>query len=210
MVITELRKRRGRLYLLVIDGEPSVTVDINTFEESPYQVGSSLSDEQLEELLLSSKKRRAREKALYLLSLRDHSKTELKNKLGRDVDEETAYETAGRMEELGLINDRSFAVRRARDMTDRKLYPKRRVYQELCALGIEHAMAREITGGLECDDVRQALALLDKKYYNRKSCEDDIRKTAAALARYGFDGDTVRRAMKAWKSEEQDFDIDDL
>ena len=77
MVITELIKKRGRLFQLVLDGEPSVTVDVRTFEESPYKVGSSLSDEQLERLVEESRRRRSREKALYLLSLRDCQRSEL-------------------------------------------------------------------------------------------------------------------------------------
>ena len=74
MTITEIRKRRGRLYLLVLDGEPAMTVDIRTFEESPYRVGSSLSEEELRALLDESGRRRAEEKAVYLLSRGDHSR----------------------------------------------------------------------------------------------------------------------------------------
>ncbi|MDD2362813.1 MAG: regulatory protein RecX [Oscillospiraceae bacterium] len=210
MVITELKKRRGRLYLLVFDGRQPVTVDINTFEESPYKVGSSLSDEQLEELLLLSQIRRAKEKAFYLLSLRDHSKAELKNKLRKYADDKIAEDTADKMEELGLINDLSFAKRRASDLICRKQYPKQRVLRELCTLGIDSETAQHIIDDMECDDVEQALALLDRKYYNKKSNEEDIRKTAAALARFGFSGDTVRKAINEWKSKEQDYDVDEL
>lgn len=210
MVITELHKRRGRLFLLVLDGEPSVTVDVRTFEESPYKVGSSLSSEQLEELLELSQQRRAREKALYLLSLRDHSKAELKKKLLRDADGETAESTANHMEELGLINDSAFAERRARDLIRRKLYPRSRVAQELYALGIDREEVQNIVNDIECDDAQQALALINKKYYNKMKSEEGIRKTTAALARYGFDGNAIRRAINEWQSEEQENDIDDL
>ena len=82
MTITELRKCRGRLYRLVLDGEPAVTVDVRTFEESPYRVGSSLSVEELEALLDESARRRAREKAVDLLSRRDHSRRGLEESCG--------------------------------------------------------------------------------------------------------------------------------
>ncbi|MDD2418721.1 MAG: regulatory protein RecX [Oscillospiraceae bacterium] len=210
MVITKLKKRRGRLYLLVFDDGQSVTVDINTFEESPFKVGSLLSDEQLEELLLLSQRRRTREKAFFLLSLRDHSKAELKSKLCKYADNKIAAETADKMEELGFINDLSFAQRRASDLICRKQYPKQRVLRELCSLGIDREEAQHIIDDLECDDVGQALALLNRKYYNRKNSEEGIRKTAAALARFGFSGDTVRKAIKEWKSEEQDYDVNEI
>ena len=119
--------------------------------ESPYKVGSSLSDEQLERLVEESRRRRSREKALYLLSLRDYSRSELEKKLRRDFDENTARETAGRIEELGLINDTSFARNRAKDLMKRKLYPSRRIFQELLALGVDRETAQEAVDGLDCD-----------------------------------------------------------
>ena len=113
MIITEIRKRRGTLYLLVLDGEPAMTVDARTFDESPYRPGGAIDDGQLRELLEQSARRRAREKALYLLSLRDHSRAELEDKLRRGEGREAAAETAARMEELGLVNDEAYAYRLA-------------------------------------------------------------------------------------------------
>ena len=51
MFITEVRPRRGRQVLLVLDGEPAVTVDSRTFDESPYRAGGVIDDDQLRELL---------------------------------------------------------------------------------------------------------------------------------------------------------------
>lgn len=110
MFITEVRPRRGRQVLLVLDGEPAVTVDSRTFDESPYRAGGVIDDDQLRELLDRSEKNRAREKALYLLSMRDHSRGELERKLRRTAGEQTAAETAARMEEIGLVNDEAYAA----------------------------------------------------------------------------------------------------
>ena len=198
MIITELRKRRGRLYLLVLDGEPAMTVDVRTFEESPYRVGSSLSDEELKALLDESARRRAREKAVYLLSRSDHSRRGLEEKLRREAGAEVAEQTAQRMEELGYINDERYAHRLARDLTERKLYPRRRAVQELCARGISRELAMLAVEETEKEDLDKALELLDKKQYNRLHDENGRRKAEAALARYGFDGGTIRRALAQW------------
>lgn len=206
MTISEIQKRRGRLYLLVIDGEPAMTVDARTFEESPYKVGSSLSDEELKSLLEESERRRAKEKALFLLSLRDYSRVELERKLKREAGEQTAVETAERMEEYGFLNDEEYAGRLARDLIGRKHYPKRRAYQELCARGLDRETAQEAVETVDSDDVQQALALLQKKYYNKLSDEAARLKTAAALARFGFSSDVIRRAVEEWKSIEQEKD----
>ncbi len=195
MTITEIRKRRGRLYLLVLDGEPAMTVDIRTFEESPYRVGSSLSEEELRALLDESGRRRAEEKAVYLLSRGDHSRRGLEEKLRRSSGREAAAQAAQRMEELGYVNDERYALRLARDLTERKLYPRRRAVQELCARGVDRELAVRAVEETEKEDLDKALELIVKKQYNRLHDEDGRRKAGAALARYGFDGGTIRRAL---------------
>ena len=195
MTITEIRKRRGRLYLLVLDGEPAMTVDIRTFEESPYRVGSSLSEEELRALLDESGRRRAEEKAVYLLSRGDHSRRGLEEKLRRSAGREAAAQAAQRMEELGYVNDERYALRLAQDLTERKLYPRRRAVQELCARGVDRELAVRAVDETEKEDLDKALELIAKKQYNRLHDEDGRRKAGAALARYGFDGGTIRRAL---------------
>ena len=208
MFITEVRPRRGRQVLLVLDGEPAVTVDSRTFDESPYRAGGVIDDDQLRELLEAGSRRRAREKALYLLSMRDHSRGELEQKLRQTAGAQAAEETAARMEELGLVDDEAYARRLARDLLARKHYPRRRLAQELTGKGIDRALAEEAAAEAmeeaETDDGQQALELLRKKYYNRLYDENARRKTAAALARYGFGGDAVRRAMEAALSDQED------
>ena len=201
MIITDVRKRRGRLYQLYLDGEPAVTVDAAAFDESPYRMGGRIDDDQLRELLEAGSRRRAREKALYLLSMRDHSRGELEQKLRQTAGAQAAEETAARMDE-------AYARRLARDLLARKHYPRRRLAQELTGKGIDHALAEEAAAEAmeeaETDDGQQALELLRKKYYNRLYDENARRKTAAALARYGFGGDAVRRAMEAALSDQED------
>ena len=201
MIITEIRKRRGTLYLLVLDGEPAMTVDARTFDESPYRPGGAIDDGQLRELLEQSARRRAREKALYLLSLRDHSRAELEDKLRRGEGREAAAETAARMEELGLVNDEAYAYRLARELRLRTRYPLRRTVQELTARGVDREIALQAAGEPETDDAALALELLRKKYYNRLQTEEDRRRVRAALARRGFGGGDIRRAMEAFGEE---------
>ena len=56
----------------------------------------------------------------------------------------------------------------------------------------------------EKDDLEKALELLAKKQYNRLHDENGRRKAAASLARFGFDGGTVRRALSIWDEGEED------
>lgn len=202
MVITAQERMRGSLYRLELDGEPAGTVDKRTFDEAGYRLGGEITQEAWEELQERSARNRAKEKALYLLSQRDRPRGELLKKLQPEAGEEIAQETVGRLEEMGLLDDDALALRWAGDLSRRKCYPRRRVEQELTVRGFDRDTARRAAEELETEDHTLALALLHKKYYNKMTTEDGRRKTAAALARYGFSSQAVRYALEHWETED--------
>ena len=205
MTIAEIRKRRKRLCLLVLDDELTAEIDIRTFEESPYRVGSSISDMQLAELVEQSELRRMWERALYLLSLRPHAAAELRKKLYTGPKCHGQIDaTIERLEELGLIRDDDYAAGLVRDLVVRKGYSRRRALQELCFRGINRTVAENAVDDMEIDDVAQAVRRLHRKYSGRMEDEDDRRKVVAALYRAGFDGRDIRKAFCAYDADEDD------
>ncbi len=206
MKITETAIRRRRLYLLRLDNETEYTVDRQTFDESPYRAGSDITPEQLEALLTQSQYNRARERALYLLGLRDYASGELEQKLHTESAPEIAAAVVARLQEVGLLDDAAYAHRLARHLTEYKQYSRRRVEQELRRRGIDSATVCDAVSALESDDFQQALALLEKKYYNKLNTPEDRQRTTAALARRGFTYSAIRRAMDALgaATEEED------
>lgn len=109
MKITEIKPRRKRLSAVYIDGEFAVSLDTQTLIENRFDVGREIDDEDLHEIIKLSNERRAKEKALWLLSYREHSKKELEDKIRRTADETSAQKAVDRMEELGLVDDERFA-----------------------------------------------------------------------------------------------------
>ena len=105
MKITEIKPRRKRLSAVYIDGEFAVSLDTQTLIENRFDVGREIDDEDLHEIIKLSNERRAKEKALWLLSYREHSKKELEDKIRRTADEASAQKAVDRMEELGLVDD---------------------------------------------------------------------------------------------------------
>lgn len=206
MTITGIHTRRGQLYALEIDGEAAGTIDRRAFDESPYRVGSPVTEEELAALRRTAEERRQREKALYLLTRRDHSRTELARKLARTGDRAVAERTAEHMEDLGLVNDESYAYRLAADLRLRRHFSLRHTEQELAARGVARDLAREAAAAADTDDEREALALLRRKYANRLATPDDRRKTAAALQRAGFAGGAIRAAMQALEADPPEAD----
>lgn len=204
MVITQASRRRKQLYMLYIDGEEWAEVDARTWEESAYRVGMQVTQEDLDSLQTESRSRRAKEKAFYLLSLRDYSRADLAKKLTAQAGREVAEETAARMEELGFVQDEQYAFRLARDLRLRKHYPLRRTIQELQAKGIDRELAAEAADAVVTDDAAQALELLRKKYYNRLNDEQGRQKATAALARYGFSYEAIRQAVRELSRDFED------
>ena len=198
MKITAIERRRGSLYELELDGVKGPQVDVRTFDESPYLLNDSITEQQLEDLLARSVYNRAREKALFLLGLRDYGCKELETKLAQQAPPETAAAVVARLRELGLLDDEQYARRVAARLSESKHYPARRIQQELRRRGIGAELAQTAAAEIPMDDTQQALAFIEKKYYNKMHTEDSRRKVADALARRGFAYSTVRQAMQAY------------
>lgn len=195
MKITAVSRRRRQLYVLSIEGGEDVEVDVRTFDESPYREGSDLTEEQLNSLLATSRYNRAHERALYLLGLRDYACKELEQKLYTEADPATAAAVVERLRQVGLLDDERYAARLARSLSEGKHYPRRRIEQELRHRGVCPALARAAVEELNEEDDQQALAILEKKYYNKLNDPDSRRRAVAALARRGFSYGAIRRAM---------------
>ena len=208
MKITETAIRRRRLYLMRLDNDTEYTVDRQTFDESPYRVGEEIAEEQLEALLQKSQYNRARERALYLLGLRDYACGELEKKLYTEASPEIAAAVIARLQEVGLLDDAAYARRLARHLMEYKQYPRRRIEQELRHRGIDAFVIADALAQLDSDDLQQALALLEKKYYNKLKTPEDRRRVVAALARRGFSYGAIRGAMERMNAPD-DEEIDE-
>lgn len=195
MKILSITRLRRSLYRLDFEDGDSVEVDVRTFDESGFRQSSDLNEEQLNTLIATSQYNRARERALYLLGLRDYACKELEQKLYTEATPEIAATVVERLREVGLLDDERYAARLARSLSEVKHYPRRRIEQELRHRGISSMLIQTVLSELEGEDYEQALALLQKKYYNKLNNPDSRRRVIAALARRGFSYGSIRRAM---------------
>lgn len=198
MIITETRRQRRSLYQVVLDDRREISVDVRTFDESAYRVGGSITEEQLEALQQQSMYNRARERALYLLGIRDYACRELEQKLHSEATPDIAAAVVERLREVGLLDDERYAERMARSLSEYKQMPRRRVMQELQRRGVARDTAVAAAEEIECEDFEQALAILRKRYYNKMTDRDARQRVVAALARRGFSYEAVRQAMQAF------------
>lgn len=194
MTITAIEPRRKGFSAVYIDGEFAMKLDTQTLLENRFDVGRDIDDEKLHEIIALSNERRAKEKALRLISYRDHSKKELADKIRRTCDEDSAQKAVERLEELGLVNDESFARRYAEQLIFSKHMSKRGASYELSRKGIDKELAQEILDNIEVDEDEEIRAVLEKKYRNLDD-EKIRRRAVSALQRLGYGWDSIRRAM---------------
>lgn len=201
MLITAIEPRKKYLSALYLDGEFALKLDTRTLIENRFDVGKEITDEQLHEIIKLSNERRAKEKALWLISYRSHSKKELTDKIKRTCDDEAAEKAVERMEELGLVDDRVFAEQYARKLIFSKRMSKRAAVYELAKKGIDSELAEEVLDEIEVDPHEQIREVIEKKY--RNISEEKIKRRAvAALQRLGFAWSDIKSVIEEYSEDE--------
>lgn len=201
MEITAIEPRRKRLSQLYLDGEAAVKVDTETLLKAGWKPGMEISDEDLHQLLQESEARRAKEKALYLLEYRSHSKKELADKISRTTSREAAEAAVDKMEELGLVNDEDYGRQMAENLLQKKGYGLRRARQELLQKGIDRELIEELLEELASDPEEKLREIVERKYQNQLDDEKGYRRTVAALQRLGYGWEDIKTVLAEFRGE---------
>ena len=201
MIITDVVPKRKRLSALYIDGEFALKIDTETFLSSRFKIGGEITDEELKELIDASNEKRAKEKALWLISYRDHSKKELSEKLRRDSDDEAAHKAVERMEELGLIDDEKYARRYAEELINVKHLSVRGARYKLTEKGIDRELADEILEELDPDPREHIATIIERKYKKALPDEKGKRRAVAALQRMGYSWSDINAVIGEYEEE---------
>ncbi len=208
VTITEIRKTRQGRFALFCENGFLFSLDSETFFTRSIGEGMALAPAELEELRAASETRKAADKALQYLSLRDYASGELYQKLCTRFDEPSAAAAVAKAADLGLLNDEQFARHRARYLLERHK-SRREIARHLAQKGIDRetaeAVLEELFQPAQPDgpgpEAAAALALL-RKSYARRLAEGRRDAVLAALARRGFSYAAVREALE-WYGEEQ-------
>ena len=200
MLITAIEPRRKGLSALFIDGEFAMNLDTQALLENRFDVGRDISDEDLKEMIELSNERRAKEKALWLISYRSHSKKELKDKIRRTCDDSSAEKAVERMEELGLVNDEEYARQFARKLLLQKKMARRAAMLEMSRKGIDKETAEAALDEVDVDYRENIRYIIEKKY--RDIGDEKIKRRAvAALQRLGYGWDDIRAVLNEYEYE---------
>lgn len=210
--ITRIQKTKKERFALFCGDAFLFSVDAETFFTRHLEEGMVFEPWELEGLRAVSETRKAADKALQYLSMRDYASGELYQKLCQRFDEHSAAAAVAKAAGLGLLNDEAFARHRAKALLQRNK-SRREIARHLAEKGIDREMIDTVLEELyepqqpEPDggpdpETASALALL-RKSYARKLAEGKRENVLAALARRGFSWSAVREALALYEDEEE-------
>ena len=184
------------------DAAGFLSLDSELCEMKHLKVGMELSDAELLELVRESHIKRAKSRAMWYLSRGDMAKQTLFDKLRRSFPDYAAKIACDRAEELGYINDESYAKRRLQRIIDEKKVSVRMAKQLLRQEGIDPDLVDDAAEEVEYDPVMAIVGLIERKYKQKISDKDNTQKVVAALMRKGYGYSEIKEALSRFNNEE--------
>lgn len=211
MKITDLVKTKKGRYSVFVNGEFVFSVSVDQILMDRIFIGKEVTPDDLKEMLATSQKMYAKQKAVNLLSARSYTRKGLGDKLAAYADEDVVEEILDYFEKMGYIDDRDYAVRKANDLYKIKKYGVNRVKMTLIQKGIDKSLAEEIAKEQEPDSVNDDLySVLTKKYSkaidsigDRQEFYKQKSKIMSGLVRMGYDFDDINSALQRYLEENE-------
>lgn len=193
---------RGKKIHLLLDDEYIITTDEDFWAENYIKDGTDIDEDEWNKLVTKINFKKAVDKCYDFLSRRDHSVKELKIKLLRTVDENSADAAIEKMLELGYLDDEKYAQTLVRHLLDNKNMSKNFVKQEMYKRGLSADIINNILENTEFDNSANCVELITTKYRNKLRAEGGKDKVTAALMRKGFSYYDIKHAFEMIEDEE--------
>ncbi len=194
-------RRKGRFLVKLEDGD-ILRVTEEELLRFGLRAGMELDEEQLAALRVSARASSAKAQAANIIGSRALSKHDLEKRLmKKGADEADAKAAADWLEDIGAVDDASYAAALARHYGERGYGPAR-VREELRRRGVP----RELWDAAleELPDSGEVLdALIQKRCKGDLSDPKERKRTCDALLRRGFSWGEVRSAMGRYAEMEE-------
>jgi len=207
--ISPAPRHPGRFELLV-DGQPMATLSLDAIERLHLAVGRTVLG--LEQRVADEAAQlKVYDRALNLLAVRARSSAELARTLVRKGEPKALVDRAvERLLEQGLLDDAAFAQSFTRAKVLGAQQSKRRVQQDLARRGVARTVSDAAIATVFQEENVDQRAVVEqaarKKLRTLTKLEPMVRRRRlyAFLARRGYDGEDIRRAMEAVGEELRD------
>lgn len=200
MTVTMLSEVSASKVKVYIDEQPAFVLYKGELRKYGLREGEPIEEKIYEELTREVLPKRAKLRCMNLIKSRDYTREQMKRKLEQGgypeqvIEEALDYAASGR-----CIDDLRYAENFITCSHERK--SRRRIENDLLQKGISaetiaRAWAQWENGGNVQDEAEQIRTLLAKKHFDAETADrKELQKMYAFLARKGFDGDKIRRAL---------------
>lgn len=206
MKITDIAKKKGTRYTIEVDDEYWYIIDLEIIMKNSLKIHMVVDEDFLDDIKMQAERRKARERAYYLLGYRDHSKKELYDKLLKSARGQIALEIVEMVEEQGLLDDEKYAEKLARHYLINKKWGARRASMEMYRKGIDKELITNAIENCEVDTIAQIISIIEKKYSTRLDDFKEKQKVIAGLSRLGFEYVDIKTAIAEYSNTKYEYD----
>ncbi|MBO5917890.1 MAG: regulatory protein RecX [Oscillospiraceae bacterium] len=205
MRIEELKpsKRVPGRWLAVLEDASILRVGEGEVVDFALYAGKELTQEQAQALAAAARRSGLKEKALELLTRKPMSRKELERKLADwEAGEEETAAICDRMEELGFLNDASYAAQVVRHYSA-KGCGEHKLRDELYRRGVPRQLWEEALA--QAADPADAIdAFVQKKLAGKEPDRKELKKVSDALLRRGYGWEDISAALRRFGAQTED------
>ena len=193
MAVTPFDKRRSKV---LISEDFAFVLYNGEIRRYHIEEGAELTEERYRQILDEVLRKRARERAIYLLKEKDRTEAELTKKLREGFyPEEVIREVLELFKTRHYIDDEEYGRRYLDNHSQKK--SRRRLQYDLQRKGLDRDQIEELLEEIEEED--QIREFLQKKGYDPEQTDQKEKgKLMMALARKGFAYEAIRSVMGEW------------
>ena len=201
--IVESARKEGR-YVVTVDGRPAHTVSLDIIDQLKLRVGGVVDAAGEAALEGAAAALQTYDRALNLLAFQARSARDLRRRLVQKGEPAEHVDRAiERLTAQGLLDDAQFARQLARSKVASQGASRRRLQQEMFKRGVAREVADEAIAEVYEDEQVDEGELVEevarKKVRSLAKLDPEARRRRlyAFLARRGYEGEAIRRAMRA-------------
>ena len=202
MQVTALERRPGKKGVrLCLDADIEMVVSLEVCLQRGLRIGDDITGAQLDEIQAAEERRRCLESALRLLSYRQRSEAELRDRLMRKrVPPEVVQDTMERLRSAGLLDDQEFARSWVESRNQRAPRSRRLAAAELRARGVTRGVVEDVTAIIDERDAAYRAAERRARSFAALSYVEFRQRIGGLLLRRGFDYEVVRETVRTlWR-----------
>lgn len=186
---------RGSKIHIYTDGEYAITTDVNCWLDNYISPDTDISEDEWENFVTAVNYKKALNKCADILSRRDYSVYEVKQKLLKTVDEASAEKALSRYIEAGYLDDERYCRSLTEYLYSVKKFSSYHIKQECYKRGISSEIIGIVLDDFEFDNVDTITELLRTKYAGKLNEENGKAKVCSSLARKGFSYSDIQSAF---------------